>query len=96
VRRRSKLNTRRAHLINLIAESVGHGTVFALKKAAFGIGAEFGKGLMSCRRDGVWGTPAFMKLEKGDVGLQIVSVSCLPCAIRCRRRRMKRSATAGS
>lgn len=42
----------------------------SLKKAAFGFGAEFGKGLMSCRHDGVWGDPVFMKLEKGSVGFQ--------------------------
>ena len=28
-----------------------------LKKAAFVIGGEYGKGLMSCRHDGEWGAP---------------------------------------
>jgi lipid-binding SYLF domain-containing protein len=43
----------------------------SLKKAAFGIGGEYGRGLMSCRHDEVWGAPAFMMLEKGSWGFQI-------------------------
>jgi len=42
-----------------------------LKKAAFIVGGEYGKGLMSCRRGGAWGAPVFMELEKGSWGLQI-------------------------
>ena len=42
-----------------------------LKKAAFIIGGEYGKGLMSCRRGGGWSAPVFMELEKGSWGLQI-------------------------
>ena len=42
-----------------------------LKKAAFVIGGEYGKGLMSCRHDGVWSAPVFMRIEKGSWGLQI-------------------------
>jgi lipid-binding SYLF domain-containing protein len=42
-----------------------------LKKAAFVIGGEYGKGLMSCRHDGQWGAPVFMELGKGSWGLQI-------------------------
>jgi lipid-binding SYLF domain-containing protein len=42
-----------------------------LKKAAFVIGGEYGKGLLSCRRGGVWSAPIFMRLEKGSWGLQI-------------------------
>jgi lipid-binding SYLF domain-containing protein len=43
----------------------------SLKKAAFVVGAEYGKGLMSCRHDGDWSAPVFMELEKGSWGLQI-------------------------
>jgi lipid-binding SYLF domain-containing protein len=43
----------------------------SLKKAAFGFGAEYGKGLMSCRQNRVWGAPVFMALEKGSWGFQI-------------------------
>jgi SH3 domain-containing YSC84-like protein 1 len=42
-----------------------------LKKAAFIFGGEYGKGLMSCRRNGGWSSPVFMRLEKGSWGLQI-------------------------
>src|SRR6267378_3361593 len=42
-----------------------------LKKAAFVIGGEYGKGLMSCRRDGDWSAPIFMEVGKGSWGLQI-------------------------
>lgn len=42
----------------------------SLKKAAFIVGGEYGKGLMSCRRDGQWSPPVFMRLGKGSWGLQ--------------------------
>lgn len=43
----------------------------SLKKAAFIVGAEYGKGLMSCRHNGDWGAPIFMEVGKGSWGLQI-------------------------
>jgi SH3 domain-containing YSC84-like protein 1 len=43
----------------------------SVKKAAFIIGGEYGKGLMSCRRGKEWSAPSFVKLEKGSVGFQI-------------------------
>ena len=42
-----------------------------LKKAAFIVGGEFGKGLMSCKHNGVWSAPIFMEMQKGSWGLQI-------------------------
>jgi lipid-binding SYLF domain-containing protein len=42
-----------------------------LKKAAFIVGGEYGKGLMSCRQGNGWSAPVFMELEKGSWGLQI-------------------------
>jgi lipid-binding SYLF domain-containing protein len=42
-----------------------------LKKAAFGIGGEYGRGLMSCKTGGRWNAPVFMQLAKGTWGLQI-------------------------
>jgi lipid-binding SYLF domain-containing protein len=42
-----------------------------LKKAAFVIGGEYGKGLMSCRNAGAWSAPVFVLLGKGSWGLQI-------------------------
>jgi lipid-binding SYLF domain-containing protein len=43
----------------------------SLKKAAFVIGGEYGKGLMSCKHGGQWGAPIFMQIGKGSWGLQI-------------------------
>src|SRR5258705_1167042 len=43
----------------------------SLKKAAFVVGGEYGKGLMSCRHAGSWSSPVFMKVAKGSWGLQI-------------------------
>ncbi|MGH9409351.1 MAG: lipid-binding SYLF domain-containing protein [Vicinamibacterales bacterium] len=43
----------------------------SLKKAAFGIGGEYGKGVVTCRRAAGWTAPAFMRLEKGSWGFQI-------------------------
>jgi SH3 domain-containing YSC84-like protein 1 len=43
----------------------------SLKKAALGIGGEYGSGVMSCRRANTWSAPVFMQLAKGSWGLQI-------------------------
>ena len=43
-----------------------------LKKAAFGIGGQYGRGFASCRKSGGgWGSPAAMKIEGGSFGLQL-------------------------
>src|SRR6266581_4434089 len=41
-----------------------------VKKAAFIIGGEYGKGVMSCRSKEAWGAPVFMQLAKGSWGFQ--------------------------
>jgi lipid-binding SYLF domain-containing protein len=43
----------------------------SVKKAAFIVGGEYGKGLISCRKGASWSAPAFMLLEKGSFGFQI-------------------------
>lgn len=43
----------------------------SMKKAAFGIGGEYGRGVMSCRHGDGWSAPLFMTLAKGTWGLQI-------------------------
>src|SRR5262245_42495820 len=43
----------------------------SVKKAAFGVGGEFGKGVMSCREGNAWTTPVFMEMGKGSIGFQI-------------------------
>jgi lipid-binding SYLF domain-containing protein len=44
-----------------------------MKKAAFVVGAEYGRGVAECRKDdGVgWGAPAAVRMEGGSVGFQI-------------------------
>jgi len=47
----------------------------SVKKGAFIVGAEYGRGAMTCRTgehfDGPWGPPTMMALEGGSVGFQI-------------------------
>ena len=42
-----------------------------LKKAAFIIGGEYGKGVMSCRAGDQWSAPVFMQIAKGSWGFQV-------------------------
>jgi lipid-binding SYLF domain-containing protein len=44
-----------------------------LKKAAFVVGGEFGKGFAECRKPGGtgWGAPAAVRMEGGSVGFQL-------------------------
>jgi lipid-binding SYLF domain-containing protein len=44
----------------------------SVKKGGFVVGGQYGKGLMSCRRDGgAWGSPAYFTIGGGSFGLQI-------------------------
>ena len=42
----------------------------SLKKAAFIVGGEFGKGVMTCRTAQGWSAPLFMQIQKGSIGFQ--------------------------
>jgi lipid-binding SYLF domain-containing protein len=42
-----------------------------LKKGAFVVGGEYGKGVVSCRTSHGWSAPAFLTLEKASWGAQI-------------------------
>ena len=42
-----------------------------LKKGAFLVGGEYGRGFAVCRRDGVWGGPAAIRFGGGSFGAQI-------------------------
>jgi len=42
-----------------------------VKKAAFVLGGEYGKGVISCRAGNGWSAPGFLVIEKGSVGFQI-------------------------
>ena len=43
----------------------------SVKKAAFIVGGEYGKGVLSCRTGAEWSAPSFLVLQKGSVGFQI-------------------------
>jgi SH3 domain-containing YSC84-like protein 1 len=53
---------RRAHCVIVVP---------GLKKTAFIVGGEYGRGVMSCRSAAGWGAPVFVQLAKGSWGLQI-------------------------
>lgn len=42
-----------------------------VKKAAFVVGGEYGRGVVSCRTGSGWSAPTFLTLEKGSFGAQI-------------------------
>ena len=43
-----------------------------VKKAALGVGGQYGRGYITCRRDaGGWSAPAAVRMEGGSVGFQI-------------------------
>lgn len=42
----------------------------AYKKGAFVVGAQYGKGVATCRTPNGWSAPVFVKLEGGSVGFQ--------------------------
>jgi SH3 domain-containing YSC84-like protein 1 len=41
------------------------------KKGAAGVGVGFGRGFISCRKDGGWSAPAAISLETGSLGVQL-------------------------
>jgi SH3 domain-containing YSC84-like protein 1 len=41
------------------------------KKAAFGVGAQYGQGVATCRTGHGWSAPVFVRLEGGSFGFQI-------------------------
>jgi lipid-binding SYLF domain-containing protein len=56
----------------LMARAHGIAVIPHVVKGAFGIGGQWGKGLMSQRsEDGSWSTPAFIEIGGGSFGLQI-------------------------
>ena len=42
-----------------------------VKKGAFVVGAQYGKGFVTCRRKGGWSAPAAIRVEGGSFGFQI-------------------------
>jgi len=56
---------------SLLAKAKCVVVVPGLTKVALGVGGQYGKGYMSCRRNGGWSAPAALKMEGGSFGLQI-------------------------
>jgi len=44
--------------------------VRGLKKGAFIVSGEYGKGFITCRKGGAWSAPAAIRMEGGGIGLQ--------------------------
>jgi lipid-binding SYLF domain-containing protein len=42
-----------------------------VKKAALGVGGQYGRGYISCRTGGGWSAPGAIRIEGGSIGLQI-------------------------
>jgi lipid-binding SYLF domain-containing protein len=61
---------------DLLAKSQCVVVIPSLKKGAFIVGAEYGRGVAECRRpERGWGAPAMLRVEGGSVGLQIGGTS---------------------
>jgi lipid-binding SYLF domain-containing protein len=57
---------------DLLAKAKCVAIIPSVKKAALGIGGQYGRGYILCRREGVgWSAPGGMRIEGGSVGLQI-------------------------
>src|SRR4051812_19555757 len=57
---------------DLLAKAECIVVVPGMKKGAFIVGANFGRGFVSCRKETAgWSAPAAMRMEGGSVGFQI-------------------------
>jgi SH3 domain-containing YSC84-like protein 1 len=57
--------------VSLLAKARCVVIVPGLMKGAFVVGGQYGRGYMSCRRDGGWSAPGAVRIEGGSVGFQI-------------------------
>ena len=57
--------------VSLLAKARCVVIVPGLMKGAFVVGGQYGRGYMSCRRDGGWSAPGAIRIEGGSVGFQI-------------------------
>ncbi len=56
---------------DILHKAVCVGIVPGVKKAAFLVGAKYGKGILVCRANGGWSAPSTVILEGGSIGFQI-------------------------
>jgi lipid-binding SYLF domain-containing protein len=47
------------------------GVIPSLKRAGFIVGAKYGKGVVTCRTQSGWSAPEIVRIEGGNIGLQI-------------------------
>jgi lipid-binding SYLF domain-containing protein len=64
-----------------------------LKKAAFIVGGEYGRGFATCRSHGAWGAPAAVRFSGGSFGAQIGGESVDIVMLVMNRRGMEKLAT---
>ena len=64
-----------------------------LKKAAFFVGGEYGRGFAFCRNQGAWGGPAAVRFSGGSFGAQIGDESTDVVMLVMNRRGMEKLAT---
>lgn len=55
----------------IVEKAVCVAVVPSMKKAAFGIGAQYGQGIVTCRTGHGWSAPVFIRLAGGSFGFQI-------------------------
>ena len=55
----------------IVEKAVCVAVVPSMKKAAFGIGAQYGQGVVTCRTGHGWSAPVFIRLAGGSFGFQI-------------------------
>ncbi len=56
--------------LNILNQATCVGVIPGLKKGAFLVGAEYGRGVVSCRTGHGWSAPAFITLAGGSFGFQ--------------------------
>jgi len=56
--------------LNILNQATCVAVIPSLKKAAFVVGAEYGRGVVSCRTGHGWSAPAFITLAGGSFGFQ--------------------------
>src|SRR3984885_16231683 len=57
--------------LNILEQATCVAVIPSLKKGAFLVGAEYGRGVVSCRTGHGWSAPAFITLAGGSFGFQI-------------------------
>jgi lipid-binding SYLF domain-containing protein len=57
--------------MNILQQATCVAVVPGLKKAAFGVGAQYGQGVVTCRTGHGWSAPVFIRMAGGSFGFQI-------------------------